>query len=176
LCWRWREDSPSLRRLQLRALHARFIAVQCRSSHGLHCGEADLHPKASRLSPPLSLSWFLSSTSLQSYHVLPPLPLWSPPPPPPPPPLLPPHPLQPLQERREGEECGWMWTTCRQSASKVFSRSFLKSLAADWVSITRIPALLSVAVWIREAGGEKQTMRNAIGLRYPAKGFSYIAW
>lgn len=65
-------------RLQLRALHA-CSADQCRSSHGLHCGEADLHPKANRffplflsLSSSLSLSRFLSSTSLQSYHVFPP--------------------------------------------------------------------------------------------------------
>lgn len=39
------------------------------------------------------------------------------------------------------------------------------------MSITRILALLSVAVWIREAGGERQTMGNAIGLRYSAKDF-----
>lgn len=34
-------------RLQLRAPPA-CPAVQCRSSHGLRCGEADLHPKANR--------------------------------------------------------------------------------------------------------------------------------
>lgn len=73
-------------RLQLRALHV-CSADQCRSSHGLHCGEADLHPKANRffslfssLSLALSLSRFLSSTSLQSYHVSPPPPALVPPP------------------------------------------------------------------------------------------------
>lgn len=161
-------------RLQLRALHV-CSADQCRSSHGLHCGEADLHPKANRffslfssLSLALSLSRFLSSTSLQSYHV-------SPPPTRSGPPSLPirlsRYRRGEREREREGEECGWMWTTCRQSASKVFSRSFSNSLAADWVSITRIPALLSVAVWIREAGEERQTMRNAIGLRCSAKDF-----
>lgn len=115
----------------------------------------------------LSLSRFLSSTSLQSYHV----------PPscsgPPPLPSIHPSPSAwaATGKEREGEECGWMWTTCRQSASKVFSRSFPNSLAADWVSITRIPALLSVAVWIRETGEERQTMGNATGLRYSAKDF-----
>lgn len=39
------------------------------------------------------------------------------------------------------------------------------------MSITRIQAVLSVAVWMREAGGKRQTMGGAIGLRYSAKDF-----
>ena len=103
-------------RLQLRAPPA-CPAVQCRSSHGLRCGETDLHPKANRvffplplllLSLSLSLSRFLSSTSLQSYHVTPP-PLLSSPLlslclPPLNTPSLPPHPPQPLQERERERE------------------------------------------------------------------------
>lgn len=160
-------------RLQLRALHV-CSADQCRSSHGLHCGEADLHPKANRFFPLfLSLS---SSLSLPVFilHLIAVLSRLSPPTRSGPPSLpirLSRYRRGEREREREGEECGWMWTTCRQSASKVFSRSFSNSLAADWVSITRIPALLSVAVWIREAGEERQTMRNAIGLRCSAKDF-----
>ena len=77
------------------------------------------------------------------------------------------------EERGKKEECGWMRTSCRQTAFKVFPRLFFNSLAVKWVSIARIPALLRSVHGSERWVEDRQWMRLAMGLRYTFKDFTH---